>query len=162
VRLRNPDGEAAFFFTTLHRSAVSAAQLRKLYHMRWEAEEFYKLMKSPYIGQGQFRSRSAGGVRQEIHALVLFLALTRFLMVFAAGATDGDHSNMSQKNGVLAVAAYVTRLFIVGDPDAAMTALHQLLTRIVRARDRKRPYRSCPRVSFKPGPRWGPQGRRGG
>jgi len=59
VRLQNSNGEESFFFTSLRRSEFSRSKLRELYHMRWEAEEFYKLLKSSYIGQGQFRSKSA-------------------------------------------------------------------------------------------------------
>jgi len=163
VRITCPDGSESFFLTRLQRSSFSIAQLRKLYHMRWEAEEFYKLMKGPYIGQGQFRSKSPEGVRQELHALVLFLAISRMLMATAAKAADLDYEDLSMKATVLGFAAYVTRIFLPhADQAMAERELQALLGRITHARERKRQRKPFPRVSYKPGPRWGPNGRRGG
>jgi len=163
VRITCPDGSESFFLTSLPRSSFRIAQLGKLYHMRWEAEEFYKLMKGPYIGQGQFRSKSPEGVRQEIHALVLFLAISRMLMATAARASELDYEDLSQKAAVLGMAAYVTRIFLPhADQAMAERELCALFRRIVHARERKRRRKPFPRVSYKPSPRWGPNGRRGG
>lgn len=161
IRLINRNGEESFYLTTLRRSHFSRAELRGLYHMRWEAEEFYKLYKGPYIGQGQFRSKTAAGVRQEMHALVLFLAIARFLMASAAKQTGEHPHELSQKAGVLGLAAYITRIFLADDRDSAVRSIHALLQRIVRTRDKRRPGRSYPRRSYKPGPRWCASGRRG-
>lgn len=162
VRLRGPDGAESFFVTTLRRSEFSRRQLRELYHMRWEAEEFFKLLKGPYIGQGQFRSKTPEGIKQEIHALVLYLAIARVLMVTAAKANNADYDNLSQKSAVLGLADYVTRLFLSSDEDRALRELHALLRRIVRIREKPRPNRSSPRVSYRPRARWCASGRVGG
>lgn len=162
VKLTNRDGEESFFLTTLRRKEFSLADIRELYHMRWEEEEFYKLAKSSFIGQGQFRSKSPAGVVQEIHALALFLAISRHLMALAAKVDGRDIDEVGQKAAVLATAAYVVRIFLQRDQGVARKQLRDLLDRITRHRYRKRPGRSSPRRSFKPGPRWGPQGRRGG
>jgi hypothetical protein len=162
VRLRNHDGEESFFLTTLRRRDFSRTQLRDLYHMRWEAEEFYKLLKGQYIGQKQFRSKSAVGVRQEIHALLLFLAISRVLMVTAATASGVDYDSVSQKSAVLGLAAYVTRLFLAADSDLALRELRALLRRVVSTPYKPRPGRASPRVSYRPRLRWGPAGRVGG
>lgn len=77
VRIAAPDGTESYFLTSLRRAEFGWRELGELYHMRWEVEEFFKLLKGPYIGQGQFRSKSPSGVIQEIHALVLLLAITR-------------------------------------------------------------------------------------
>ena len=161
VRLKGPDGTESFFLTTLRRSQFSRRQLRELYRMRWEAEEFYKLLKGPYIGQGQFRSKSPAGVKQEIHALVLFLAIARVLMATAAKAAGADYDSLSQKSAVLGLAAYVSRLFLAPDEQVAIRDLRALLRRIVRIRDKRRPGRSHLRRSFRPRLRWGPGGRLG-
>ena len=42
IRTKGPEGIESFFLTSLPRSSFSRTQLRELYHMRWEAEEFYK------------------------------------------------------------------------------------------------------------------------
>jgi hypothetical protein len=162
VRLKNADGEESFYFTTLPRKHFSRARLRELYHMRWEAEEFYKLLKGPYIGQGQFRSKSPVGIEQEIRALVLFLAIARVLMATAADVCDVDYPSLSQKAAVLGLADYVTRLFLSTDPDYSRGELQALLQRIARKPYKRRPDRTFPRVSFKPRLRWGPSGRCGG
>lgn len=161
LRLKNRAGEESYFLTTLRRVDFSGAQIGDLYHLRWEAEEFFKLLKGPYIGQGQFRSKSPEGVRQEMHALVLFLAISRFLMATAARVNDADFNSLSQKAAVLAIADYITRLFLYNDPSIAACHLRALLQRIANARYRKRAGRSFLRVSFKPSKRWGPKGRRG-
>jgi len=162
VRLETPDGEESFFITSLRKVKFSRESLRELYHMRWEAEEFYKLCKSPYIGQGQFRSKSAAGIKQEIYALILFLAITRVIMVTAAKAHDTEYDEIPQKASVLAVADYVTRLFLATDTDYALDQLNSLLRRISRHPYARRPGRAYPRVSFRPRLRWGPRGRCGG
>jgi hypothetical protein len=161
VRLVNADGMESFFFTTLHRRHFNRTKLRELYHMRWQAEEFFKLLKGPYIGQGQFRSKSPAGIEQEIHALVLFLAIARVLMATAARTFGTDYKALSQKSAVLGLAAYVTRLFLSHDPDHALRELRALLRRIAKIPYKPRPGRSRPRVSFKPRLRWGPSGRCG-
>ena len=161
VRLVGPDGNESFFFTTLPRAQFTRAQLRELYHMRWEAEEFYKLLKSPHVGQKQFRSKSPNGVEQEIHALVLFLAIARLLMATAARSAGVPYEHLSQKAAVLGLAAYVTRLFLLRG-ERARHELQALLKRIARIREKPRPSRSYPRRSYRPRLRWGPTGRCGG
>ena len=161
VKLRAPDGTESFFLTTLPRSEFDRRELAELYHMRWEVEEFFKLSKGPYIGQGQFRSKSPSGVIQEIHALVLFLAISRLCMGTAAAASALDYSSLSQKAAVLGLAAYLTRILLAKNEEHALRELHALLLRIARTREKRRPGRSFPRVSFRPSPRWGPSGRRG-
>ena len=162
IRLRNADGDETFFLTSLRRQHFSRKQLRQLYHMRWEAEEFYKLFKGPYIGQRQFRSKSAAGIKQEIHALTLFLAITRVLMATAAQATGADYDSLSPKAAVLGFAAYLTRLFLSADQDFALRELHALIQRIAKHPYKRRRNRSFPRVSYLPRLRWGPSGRCGG
>lgn len=161
VKLTNDEGEDSYFITSLFRNEFSREDLRELYHMRWEEEEFYKLTKSNYIGQGQFRSRTPSGVIQEIHAQLLFLAMSRYLLMQAAATHGCDPSEVDQKGAVLSVAAYVTRIFLEEDADNLLDSLHMLLKRIARHRYRKREGRSFPRRSFKPYPKWCAQGRHG-
>ena len=162
IRLEAPDGSESFFFTSLKKSEFSRQDLRQLYHMRWEAEEFYKLFKSPYIGQGQFRSKSPAGIKQEIHALVLFLAIARVIMATAAEVHDVKFEELSQKAAVMGLADYVTRLFLATDSEYALNELLVLLRRIAERSYKRRKRKSFPRVSFRPRLRWGPGGRCGG
>jgi len=162
VKLTNKKGEESFFITSLFRNQFSRGDIRELYHMRWEEEEFYKLTKSAYIGQGQFRSKSPSGVRQEIHAQMLFLAMSRYLLMKAAEDRECEPDEIQQKGAVLSVAAYVTRLFPEKDPDAILDSIRAMLRRMGKHNYRKRDGRSFPRRSFKPSSKWGSQGHRGG
>lgn len=160
VRLKSPKGDESFYLTSLRRAHFSRAKIAELYRLRWQAEELFKLEKSAYFGQRQFHARTALGVRQEILAQAIYVVLARFLLATAADHVDARYHDLSVKSAVLALAEYLTRLCL-DDPDRAMRFLPRLLDRIARTRDKRRPGRSCPRRSFKPGPRWGPKGRRG-
>ena len=161
VKLTKPRGEESIFLTSLRRSEFSRARIAELYRCRWQAEEHYKLHKSSYFDQHQFHAKSALGVRQEILAQAIYTVIARFLLAAAASHVDAAYHELSVKSAVLGLADYLTRLCL-DDPEAALDWLPRFLARIARTRDKRRPGRSCPRRSFKPGPRWGPNGRRGG
>lgn len=160
VRLTNPSGEESFYLTSLRRAHVTRAQIAELYRLRWQAEELFKLEKSAYFDQRQFHAKSALGVRQEILAQAIYVAVARFLLAASAKHVGARYHDLSVKSAVLALADYLTRLCL-DDPQRAVLCLPRLLERVARTRDKRRPGRSCPRRSFKPGPRWGPNGRRG-
>jgi hypothetical protein len=162
VQLTTPDGSESYFLTSLRRTQVTRSQLGDLYHLRWQAEEFFKLMKGDYIGQGQFRSKSPAGVKQEIHALVLFLAIARVLMLTAARAARVDYNSLSQKAAVLGLARYLTRLLLETRPERALDHVQHLLRHALTVREKPRPGRRAPRISYRPRLRWGATGRCGG
>lgn len=160
VRLTNPSGEESFYLTSLRRAHVTRSQIAELYRLRWQAEELFKLEKSVYFDQRQFHAKSALGVRQEIFAQAIYVVVARFLLATSAKHVGARYHDLSAKSAVLALADYLTRLCL-DDPQRAVQCLPRLLERVARTRDKRRPGRSCPRRSFKPGPRWGPKGRRG-
>ena len=160
VRLTHPSGEESYFITSLRRAHFSRTAIAALYRKRWEAEELFKLEKSSYFGQHQFHSRQPHGVKQEILAQALFVVLARFLQALAAETVDADYSDLSTKSAILGLADYLTRICLDA-PFRSPEWLPRLLIRIARTRDKRRRNRSFPRRSFKPGPRWGPTGRRG-
>ena len=159
IRSKRPDGEDVVFVTTLKRSdGYSRKVIEELYHLRWEVEEHYKAFKSDYMGQGQLHSRSAAGVRQEVLAISLFHALSRYFSAAAAAYVDAPYDDLSNKSACLGLSGYIVRLFACADHRAA-DWLRDLLVRIARTRDKKRPGRSFPRRSLRPRPKWGPAGR---
>ena len=160
LRIMVPNSEPTILLTTLRRVDFTRSQIAELYHMRWEVEEYYKLMKSNYLGQGQFHARSAMGVEQEIHAVALFVAITRYLMAAAAKESKVPYEELSPKSGALGLAAYVLRLLLACDANQAAPFLDQVLRRIIKTKDKKRPGRRWPRRSFKPSRKWGPSGQR--
>jgi Transposase DDE domain len=160
VRLKNPSGEESFYLTSLPRSQFDRKEIAELYQLRWRAEELFKLEKSVCLDQRQFHAKSELGVRQEILAQAIYVVVARFLQAASARHVGAEYQELSVKSAVLALADYLTRLCL-SDPVRAVQVLPRLMERIARTRDRRRPGRSCPRRSFKPGPRWGPSGRRG-
>ena len=161
VRVERLDGECWILLTTLPRGEFPAEAIAEAYTLRWQVEEYYKLISSEYFGQGMLHSRSADGVRQEIYAQMLFVAITRHLAAAAARHCDVPYEELSQKAAILAVGDHLTRLVLHRPSEAARDDLERLLRRIARARERPRATRSCPRRSFLPQRRWGPNGRRG-
>jgi hypothetical protein len=97
-------------------------------------------------------------VEQELHALLLFIAITRLCMSGAARAAGGEYPSLSQKAAVLGTAHYLTRILISDRDEEASRTLHRLFQRIVRPPKKPRPGRSFPRRSFRPRLRWGPSG----
>ena len=159
VRRDGPDGKAQVFLTSLPRSSFPRADILDLYRRRWEVELFFRLEKGEYLGHHQFHARNADGVRQEVFALLLFVTLSRTLMAAAAEIHHVPYERISQKGALLAAATRFIVLLLQRTPERATKTLHALLRRIARCLDELRRDRSCPRRSFKPSSRWGPQGR---
>lgn len=158
VRRDGPDGEMQVLLTSLPSSSFPHQAIVDLYRRRWEVELFFRLEKGDYIGHSQFHARHADGVRQEVFALLLFVALSRTLMAAAAEVRDVPYERVSQKGAILATAHRITALLLDADPLRARATLDSLLRRIARCLDERRRARSFPRRSFKPRPRWGPNG----
>jgi hypothetical protein len=159
VRRVGPGGEPQVFLTTLPRSEFSHASICELYTRRWEIELFYRLEKGDYVGQRQFHAKYPDGVRQEVFAFLLFIAITRTLMAAAAKKANAPFERMSQKSAVLATARALTVLLLESEPEHRRRIVAALLQRVAARLDPKPRHRSCPRRSFKPRSRWGPQGR---
>jgi len=159
VNLAEPDEEPFTLLTDLLDPAYTAADLDDLYHLRWKVEELYKLEKGDYLGQGQFHAKALPGVKQEVYAFGLFVAISRTFMATAANAHGVSFANLSQKRAILAVASYITRLALEAAPMAMQGVLSRLLERIARNIDPPRPGRSLPRRSFRPRPPWGARGK---
>ena len=160
VRIEGPD-EPAFYISSLDQRSVSGTDIKELYHLRWEAEEYFKLFTSEFAGQKQFRSTSAHGVRQEVAALTLFIAISRILARAANERLPEQQGFVSQKGAVLTFAKYLTRIFLAPNPAYARRSVDRAMQRMLATRDKPRPGRSHPRRSFRPTSKWCPRGRRG-
>ena len=146
--------------TDLPPEEFTGTELQEVYRSRWAVEEFYKVGKGDYLGQGQFHAMTLQGLKQEVYAFALYIALTRQLTASAATAAGTSPRRISQKGSILAVAAYLTRLLLEQRPDEYEHILDRLFDRIARNAAKARPGRSYPRRSYKPTPRWGSAGRR--
>lgn len=161
VRRRMPKGEDQAFLTSLHSREFSKAVITEMYAKRWEAETFFRHIKAGSLEQGQFHAKSADGVRQEIYAVLLYATITRTLLAAASRKEQKDETELSMKNAVLVFGRYLTRLLLSRPETEARQYLRRVLVLLARCTEPKRPNRSFPRRSLKPGPRWGPNGRRG-
>lgn len=159
---QGPLGVKTVLLTSLPRKQFSRATIGQAYKLRWEIEEFYKLVKNDYLGQGQFHSKTPVGIEQEVHAVALFVAITRYLMGAAAEEHHEPYESLSPKSGILGLADNIVRLILGADARSAPEVLGQILRRIIRTKDPKRPGRLCPRRSYLPTRKWGPHGRYGG
>lgn len=162
VRIERPDGPA-YFLTSLTSPDISVGDIDALYHLRWQSEEFFKLFTSEYAGQGQFRSRTASGIRQEVGALTLFLAITRVMATAADHLVEDADAEVfvSQKGAVLSFRQNLIAILLDDRPDRVLARITATLQRMLRTLDRRRPGRSYPRRSYRPRPKWGPSGRVG-
>jgi len=159
VVVERRDGPPWVLATSLAAEEFSAAQIAEAYALRWQIEEFHKLIAGEYFGQGFFHAKTADGVRQEVYAQALFVVLTRTLMAAAAHQAKIPFEELSQKAAVLAVGDHLTRLLLQQPPERMHEALTRLLDRIAKARVTPRPSRSVARRSFLPARKWGPAGK---
>ena len=162
IRVAHRDGLAPLILLTdLSQDEFTGSELEEIYRSRWAVEEFYKVGKGDYLGQGQFHAMTLKGLKQEVCAFALYITLTRQLTASAAKAAGTSPRNISQKGSILSVAAYLTRLLLERRPAECSRILDRVMNRIARNTTKERPGRSYPRRSFKPTPRWGAAGSRG-
>ena len=123
-------------------------------------------MSKQLIDIEDFHGRSERGVRQELFAHFVLIALTRLFSNHGerllggrgepCGATDGAQMRVNFKNSLLTVARHLEGLFL---RHAAMLGetLGHLVGAIVSCRHKTRPNRSYPRRSRKPVGKWKPE-----
>lgn len=84
VKASLPNGKKILFATTLTDAArYCRSDLVDLYHMRWEQEEYFKLIKV-LLEAENFRGKSALLISQELLAINLYCLLTRILVLQSA------------------------------------------------------------------------------
>jgi len=162
IRCDRPGQEPFILMTSFPELLASRSEVDALYHHRWSIEELYKLPKGLYLNQRQFHSMHVDGVRQEIFALLLYIALSQIMKLCAARPTEHAAADYSQKAALLGTAKLLVGLTL-GDPNthAWQELLARLLRRVQRNLDPRRPGRSYPRRSLQPRPRWDSGGRVG-
>ena len=161
VRCEGPQGPA-FYLTSLNEEQASHAEIVDLYRQRWQIEEYFKVFTGEYIGQRQFRSTMPPGVHQEFGALTLLYALSRIVAAKANEQVEVDGAYISQKAAVLAMGTLFMKVALAPTAPEGLRFIERAMRRLLRTLDQARPGRAHPRRSFKPSPKWGPTGRRGG
>jgi hypothetical protein len=75
--------------TLLDAHRYPAGELIKIYHQRWEIETAYLEIKSSILGGRVLRARTAEGIDQEVHALLVVYQILRTAMVDATDTQPG-------------------------------------------------------------------------
>ena len=133
--------------TLLDRKQYGITDLSDLYHERWGVEELYKVSKQT-IGIEDFHGRSERGVRQELFAHFVLIALTRLfsnhgegLLGAGRGVRDEAQMRVNFKNSLLTVARHIEGLFLQQAAAFGKTLGH-IVDGIVSCRQKLRPNRS--------------------
>lgn len=81
--------EAYQLVTTVTDSDITATELIRLYHERWEIETAFCELKQTILGGRVLRARTPGGIEQEIYALLVTYQALR-IAIADATLTRGD------------------------------------------------------------------------
>jgi hypothetical protein len=165
VRIAAPDGTASVILTSLPRGEFPRNKIAKIYRRRWRIEELFKVLKSRHFGPGQFHAKSFAGVRQEIYAQALYVAVTRLLAAAASAPRTPDPAEpraaLHLKDALHAVSRCLVELLLGNDQRRLADLLLRLRGRMRLRTHSQRPGRLNPRRSFAPCPKWCSTGRRG-
>ena len=155
VRMRTKGSKTALFITTLtDKTAYPVSTLRELYHLRWEEEEFYKLIKE-LLEAENFRGKSRQFIDQEVMAIYLYCLLVRIMMMEAAVKHDIPLSRICQQAAFLAVTRFMDKLLLCQTLEDCQHWLELCLAEISWQRYKKRMGRSFPRISKRSYGKWG-------
>lgn len=155
VKVRTPGHKTALFVTSLtDRATYPLRSLRELYHLRWEEEEFYKLIKE-LLEAENFRGKSCSFIDQEVMAIYLYCLLVRIMMMEAALQHGIPVTEISQQAAFLAVTRFVDKIWTSPTVDDCQRWLSQCLLEISWQRYKKRTNRSYPRQSKRSYGKWG-------
>lgn len=156
VRVPPPRGDAepAVFLTTLTEATVfRPAALSDLYHVRWEHEEFYKLVKQ-LLAAENLRGTKCLLIHQELIAIYLYCALARMLTLEAAERHGLAPHEIPQQHAFLAVSRYLDHMLTAQTPEDCEALLARCVDEIAWRRYKKRPGRSYPRQSKSSHGKW--------
>lgn len=164
--------------TLIDSSNYPAESFPALYHGRWGIEELYKISKN-LIDVEDFHSQTERGVKQELYGHALLINIAR---LFEADARDrppqerqsadepqktsgnittpvpriadpGHPFKINFKNCLSVVGRHLENL-LLAPRQLINNWLHQAMNRLSKRKQRVRPGRSYPRISFKPRQRW--------
>ena len=144
--------------TLLDQNQFPLAALSDAYHGRWGIEELYKVSKR-LMEIEQFHAKSERGVKQELYAHFVLLALSRSFGnqleddLNTGAVCDQPKMRANFKNVLVTVARNFEALML-GHWQLASTAVSNILNSIGNCLQKERPGRSYPRVSKRPDERF--------
>ena len=155
VKLEFSNGKSAVFATTLmDREKFPATEIGELYHLRWEEEEFFKLVKE-LLGGENYRGQSQLFIEQELLSILLYCLMTRILMMECAAKHSMQLSSISQKHAFLSVSRYMDLMLTAKTERQYQILVNRCVDEIAWRRYKKRPGRSYPRRSKSSFGKWG-------
>jgi hypothetical protein len=155
VKMKTKGRKTALFVTSLtDRAKYPLRSLRELYHLRWEEEEFYKLIKE-LLEAENFRGKSCQFIDQEVMGIYLYCLLVRIMMMEAAAKYDIPLSEICQQAAFLAVTRFIDKMFVSQTIEDCEHWLILCLAEISWQRYKKRTGRSFPRISKRSYGKWG-------
>ena len=155
VKMRTKGSKTALFITTLKGKATyPVGTLRELYRLRWEEEEFYKLIKE-LLEAENFRGKNRQFIDQEVMATYLYCLLVRITMMEAAVKHHIPLSGICQQAAFLAATRFMDKLLVSQTLEDCQHWLELCLAEISWQRYKKRTGRSFPRISKRSYGKWG-------
>jgi len=155
VKVKTPGHKTALFITSLtDRTIYPLQSLRELYHLRWEEEEFYKLLKE-LLEAENFRGKSCPFIDQEVMAIYLYCLLVRIMMMETALQYGIPVTELNQRTAFLAATRFLDRIWVSQTIEECERWLTLCLTEISWQRYKKRANRSFPRQSKRSYGKWG-------
>ena len=155
VKMKTQGHKTALFVTTLtDRAKYPLRALRELYHLRWEEEEFYKLIKE-LLEAENFRGKSCQFIDQEIMAIYLYCLLVRIMMMETAVKHGIPVTEISQQAAFLAVTRFIDKIWVSQTIEDCERWLTLCLAEISWQRYKKRTNRLFPRKSERSYGKWG-------
>jgi hypothetical protein len=145
--------------TSLSGRTASRSQLAALYKARWSIEGAYKILKVDGFGLDTMHSKSVDGVKQEVVARLLFMALSQHLLAQAARWSRKQPHVLAPKAARSELAHVEVLLLLTLGSFVASALIAHCLDSVAKSRAEKRKGRAFPRRSHKPRNRWDPKGK---
>ena len=146
--------------TLFDRKKYTLPELSDLYHARWGIEELYKVSKN-LLSIEDFHGRSERGVKQELYAHFVMIALTRLFSNYSdkqsnPNGCDDKKAYQSNFKNSLTVVGEKLEVLLLKSANMVTETLNQIIASIGSCGQRKRPDRSYDRNSNKPIGKWKP------
>ncbi len=139
--------------TLLDQDRYKTSLFKELYHRRWDIEELYKISKV-IMDLEKFHSKTERGVKQEIYAHFVLINIARFLE-FESNKNNPitKEYRFNFKNSLETIKTYIEELLFCPVKDF-LKIIPIIFASIIRVRQKIRPNRKYPRISYQAGNKW--------
>jgi hypothetical protein len=144
--------------TSLSGRTASRSQLITLYKARWSIEGAYKILKVDGFGLDTLHSKSVNGVKQEIAARLVFMALSQHFLAQAARWSKKPFPQLAPKAARAELSHIEILVLLTLGSFGASVIIARSLHSVARPRAEMREGRHFKRRSHKPRNRWDREG----